>query len=124
MRASYLGKLLSSSLGALESVVPGLGWERTHGNATGDSGPLLHLAYLPPFSLSVTYCTVNTRRDQGVSLYLFQGNLLPGRPEVALGAWSLPGSLHKSSISGLGEMGSLGVQFKEKRGCMPIADTM
>lgn len=76
--------------------------------------PLLHLDYLPVFSLSITYCTAITRRDQGVSLHPSQGTLLPGKPDMALGAWSLLSFSHKSSISGLGEMGSLEDRARRK----------
>lgn len=103
-----------------------LRWERGPGSTTADCGPscvwrsLLRLAYLPTLSLSATYCTVSTRRDQGVSLYPFQGTLLPGKPDMALGAWSLLSISHKPSISGLGGMGSLDYRARRKEGACAL----
>lgn len=57
---------------------------------------------------------VHTCRDRATTPSLFQGTLLPGQPEKALGAWSLPRFLPESPVSGPGGTGVIGGRVKNK----------
>lgn len=86
---------------ALERRVTPPGWEGApdlmaappRGPASPVAGWWLSLRWVKPLA-------VHTCRDRAMTPNVFQGTLLPGQPDKALGAWSLSRSLPESPVLG------------------------